>query len=91
MAEVSFAWLLSFAWLSVTVKRGTTTVIPRKIVKIGWDNVFGELLTAANPDLHLVKSLLGFPSQRTSGLLILCALGKIDTVLHVTIFFTIEK
>ncbi len=24
-------------------------MIPRKIVKIGWDNVFGELLTA---DLH---------------------------------------
>ncbi len=27
-------------------------MIPRKIVKMGWDNVFGELLTAANPDLH---------------------------------------
>jgi hypothetical protein len=42
----------SFAWLSVAVKRGTTTMVPRKIVKIEWDNVFGELLTAVYPDLH---------------------------------------
>ena len=38
---------LALAWLSVTVKRGAT------IVEIGWDNVFGELLTAVDPDLHV--------------------------------------
>ncbi len=67
MAEVSFAWL------SVTVKRGTTTVIPRKIV---WDNVFGELLTAANPDLH--SEIVARVSISKNE--ILCTLGKIDTV-----------
>ena len=42
----------SFAWLSVVVKRGFTTVLPRKVVKIGWENNFGELLTAANPEFE---------------------------------------
>ena len=36
----------------MTVKRGASIVVPRKIVKIGWDNVFGELLTAVDLDLH---------------------------------------
>ena len=31
----------SFAWLSVVVKRGATTLVPRKIVKIGWESNFG--------------------------------------------------
>ena len=31
----------------MTVKRGAT------IVEIGWDNVFGKLLTAVDPDLHI--------------------------------------
>ncbi len=61
-------------------------MIPRKIVKIVWDNVFGELLTACE----------SLKCQGIQG----NALGKIDTVqidtvidtvLHVTIFFTIEK
>ena len=42
-----WVWSVSFAWLSVTVKMGATIV-----VKIGWDNLFGELLTAVDPDLH---------------------------------------
>ena len=42
----------SFAWPSVTVKRGAIIIVSRKSMKIGWDNVFGELLTAVDPDLH---------------------------------------
>ena len=38
---------IALAWLSVTVKRGAT------IIEIGWDNVYGELLTAVDPDLHV--------------------------------------
>ncbi len=36
----------SLAWLSVIVKWGSRTVVPRKIIKIGWDSNFGELLVA---------------------------------------------
>ena len=35
----------SFAWVSVVVKWGCTTVIPRKVIKIGWENIFAEILT----------------------------------------------
>ena len=45
----------------MTVKRGASIVLPRKIVKIaciGWDNVFGELLTAVDLDLH--SEVVGF-------------------------------
>ena len=42
----------TFAWLSVTVKRGAVIVVPRKIVKIEWDKVFGELLATVDPDLE---------------------------------------
>ena len=41
----------------VTVKRGAT------IVEIGWDNVFGELLTAVDPDLH--SEVVSFHSKFT--------------------------
>ena len=41
----------SFAWISVVVKRGSSTILPRKIVKIGWDSNFGELLAAVDPTL----------------------------------------
>ena len=30
----------SFAWLSVVVKRGATTLVPRKIVKVEWESNF---------------------------------------------------
>ena len=30
-------WLDAFAWLSVSAKRGATTLIARRIVKAGWD------------------------------------------------------
>lgn len=42
----------SFAWLSVTVKKAATTVIPRKIVKASWESAFGELICAVDPDLE---------------------------------------
>ena len=41
----------SFAWISVVVKRGSSTILPRKIVKIGWDSNFGELLAVVDPTL----------------------------------------
>ena len=46
------------ARLNDGVKRGASIVVPRKIVKIGWDNVFGELLTAVDLDLH--SEVVGF-------------------------------
>ena len=36
----------SYAWLSVIVTRA---VVPRKVVKIGWENNFGGLLTVIEP------------------------------------------
>ena len=41
----------TFAWLSVVVKRGHTTLLPRKITKIAWENNFGQLLSVADPAL----------------------------------------
>ena len=40
----------TFAWLSVSAKRGATTLIARRIVKAGWDSTFGELLHTVGPD-----------------------------------------
>ena len=40
-------WAMSTrAWVSVAVKRGPTTIHLRKIVKMGWENKFAELLVA---------------------------------------------
>ena len=39
----------SFAWLSVIVKCGLSVEVPRKVVKIGWESNFGELLTTVKP------------------------------------------
>ena len=50
----------TFAWLSVSVKRGATTLIARRIVKAGWDSTFGELLHTVSPDLS-ADLFLGFP------------------------------
>ena len=44
-------WQSTFAWLLVSVKRGATTLIARRIVKAGWDSTFGELLHTVGPDL----------------------------------------
>ena len=55
MAEASSAWLL------VTVKRGASIVVPRKIVKIGWDNVFGELLIQSKPSITVLLWFLSGP------------------------------
>ena len=41
----------SFDWISVVVKQGSSTILPRKIVTIGWDSNFGELLAAVDPTL----------------------------------------
>ena len=54
------------------VKRGATIVVPRKIVKIGWDNVFEELLTALNPDLHSEVVCRVSISKNEKFILILC-------------------
>ncbi len=43
----------SFAWLSVIVKQGCRTVLPRKIVELGRENNFGELVFIADPGLNL--------------------------------------
>ena len=43
----------SFAWLCVVVKRGATTLVPRKIVKVGWESNFGELLGKVDQELSL--------------------------------------
>ena len=42
----------SFAWLSVVVKRGATTLVPRKIVKLEWESNFGELLRKVDQELE---------------------------------------
>ena len=39
----------SFAWLSVVVKQGLATPVPRKVVKFSWDSNFGQLLTTLKP------------------------------------------
>ena len=39
----------SFAWLSVVVKQGLTTLVPRKVVKADWEDNFGQLLTIVEP------------------------------------------
>ena len=46
----------SYAWLSVIVKRGPKTLIPRKVIKMEWEKNFGELLTAV--DLALANSMI---------------------------------
>ena len=38
----------SFAWLLVII-RGLSAVVPRKVVKIGWESNFGELLMTMKP------------------------------------------
>ena len=35
----------SFAWLSVIVKHGLSIIVAQKVVRIGWESNFGELLT----------------------------------------------
>ena len=40
-----------YAWVSVAVKPGPTTIHLRKIVKMGWENKFAELLVAVDPGL----------------------------------------
>ena len=44
--------VVSFVWLSVVVKRGATTLVPRKIVKVGWESNFGELLGKVDQELE---------------------------------------
>ena len=44
--------VVSFAWLSVAVKGGATTLVPRKIVKVGWESNFGELLGKVDQELE---------------------------------------
>ena len=44
-------WLSLPSLGSVSVKRGATTLIARRIVKAGWDSTFGELLHTVGPDL----------------------------------------
>ena len=50
----------SYAWVSVAVKRGPTTIHPRKIVKMGWENKFAELLVAVDPGLTLLLARFAF-------------------------------
>ena len=69
----------SFAWLSVTVKRGASIVVPQKIVKIGWDNVFGELLIQSKPSITV---LLWFLSH----LFVIIAVLKKSVLLKMTPF-----
>ena len=40
-------------WLSVVVKRGTTALVPRKIVKVVWESNFGELLGKVDQELRI--------------------------------------
>ena len=55
----------SFAWLSVVVKQGLTTLVPRKVVKADWDN-FGQLLTIVEPGSEgkVVDKILISPNER---------------------------
>ena len=46
----------NYAWLSVIVKRGPKTLIPRKVIKMEWEKNFGELLTTV--DLALANSMI---------------------------------
>ena len=48
----------SFAWLSMVVKRGATTLVPRKIVRVGWESNFGELLGNVYQEISLSLFLL---------------------------------
>ena len=38
----------SVAWLSITAKRGVHVVLPSKVVKRGWEDIFAELLVKAS-------------------------------------------
>ena len=42
---------LATVGVSIAVKRGPTTIHPRKILKMGWENKFAELLVAVDPGL----------------------------------------
>ena len=55
-SELEMAAESSYAWLSVIVKRGPKTLIPRKVIKMEWEKNFGELLTAV--DLALANSMI---------------------------------
>ena len=50
-----------YAWLSVSVKRGATTLIARRIAKAGWDSTFGELLHTIDSSILLMQ-----PGDRNS-------------------------
>ena len=47
-----------FAWPSVVVKRCATTLVPRKIVKVGWESNFGEVIGKVDQELSLSLFLL---------------------------------
>ncbi len=75
----------SFAWLSVIVKQGCRTVLPRKIVKIGWENNFGELMLAADPGLNLaVVEKVSIPRTRNLYCVYTSSLSRYGTVRHNT-------
>ena len=48
----------SFAWLCVVVKRGANTLVPRKIVNVGWESNFRELLGKVDQELSLLLNVL---------------------------------
>ena len=56
----------SFAWLSVLVKQGLTTLVPRKVVKADWEDNFGQLLTIVEPGFEgkVVDKILISPNER---------------------------
>ena len=45
----------SFAWLSVIVKCGLSGIVSQKLVKIGWESNFGELLMTVKVELDRPK------------------------------------
>ncbi len=49
----------SYVWLSVVVKRGTTTVVSRRVVKEAWESNFGEVLS------NLLATLDAAPAETT--------------------------
>ena len=69
---IASAWQLnnlassSFAWLSVEVKQGLTTVVPRKVVKADWEDNFSQLLTIVEPGFEgkVVDKILISPNER---------------------------
>ena len=56
----------SFAWLSVVVKQGLTTLVPRKVVKADWEDNFDQLLTIVEPGFEgkVVDKILISPNER---------------------------